>query len=89
MRPWPTRASACHSRHNKNFGIGTEVEPNTFDNPAKGDGGHLHHYADEAEVRGLLRGWRIEEVKDEEQVFGGETAPGSWHWVVVARKEGV
>ncbi|MBN1341629.1 MAG: methyltransferase domain-containing protein [Phycisphaerae bacterium] len=74
------------STRNSNYGKGVEVEPKTFDNPKKSDGAHLHHYADEAEVRDLLRNWEVEDLVDEEQTFEGKRHPNTWHWIALARK---
>ncbi|MDP6439645.1 MAG: class I SAM-dependent methyltransferase [Candidatus Brocadiia bacterium] len=75
-----------NSTRNEHYGGGTEVEPNTFDDPGKEDGCHLHHYSDESDVGDLLAGWRAESVKESEQALDGEVAPGSWHWMILARK---
>jgi tellurite methyltransferase len=74
-----------NSTRNKNCGKGTEVEDNTYDNPEKEDGQHLHHYSDECDVRDLLSNWHIESIVEaEENVYGGPY-PDSWHWKIVAR----
>lgn len=66
----------------KHYGKGTEIEPGTFLNPEKTDGGHLHHYSDEKEVMELLKDWQIISIKEE----GGKSSPDSGHWMVLARK---
>ena len=75
-----------NSTKNKHCGNGTEVEPGTFDNPEKEDGQHLHHYSDENDVRDLLSAWYIEEMKESEETLSGKLYPGSWHWMILARK---
>lgn len=75
-----------NSTHNRDFGLGTEVEPATFDNPDKIDGQHLHHYSDEEDVRALLSIFRIESLEEMEQGYAGTLMPDSWHWTVVARR---
>ncbi|MEW6752848.1 MAG: class I SAM-dependent methyltransferase [Candidatus Latescibacterota bacterium] len=75
-----------NSARNSYYGQGTEVEPGTFDNPQLGDGQHLHHYSDEADVADLLSGWRIERATEAEERLAGRVVPGSWHWMVLARK---
>ena len=67
-------------------GKGREVEPDTFDNPEKEDGRHLHHFSDEKDVNDLFSGWDIESMEDSEQTFSGKLHPGSWHWTILARK---
>jgi len=75
-----------NSTRNEYYGKGVEVEPNTFDNPEKVDGEHLHHYSDEKEVRELLGDWQIISLKEEEEIFSGKRFPNSWHWMIFARK---
>ena len=75
-----------NSTKNKHYGAGTEVEPGTFDNPEKGDGQHLHHYSDKKDVRDLLSSWDIEEMSESEETLSGKLYPGSWHWMILARK---
>jgi hypothetical protein len=75
-----------NSTKNKHYGHGTEVEPGTFDNPDKGDGQHLHHYSDEADVRDLLSDWHIERMAELEEALAGRQHPGSWHWMILATK---
>jgi SAM-dependent methyltransferase len=75
-----------NSTRNNHYGKGFEVEPNTFNNPAKADGEHPHHYSDEKEVRELMKDWRIVSIKEEEETLSDKHFPGSWHWMIFARK---
>ena len=76
-----------NSTRNKHCGGGTEVEPNTFDNPEKEDGRHLHHYSDREDAEDLLSRFHIERLEEVEQnSFKGDVFPGSWHWTILARK---
>lgn len=78
-----------NSTRNSWYGKGEEVEMNTYLNPEKGDGAHKHHYSDRAEVEELFKGWNIEGVEEFEQSLAGKKYPGSWHWLVLARKVSV
>jgi SAM-dependent methyltransferase len=75
-----------NSTQNKNYGVGNEIEPCTYDNPRRDRGHHLHHYSDETEVRSLLAGWHLEKLMHQEEKIGPTTYPGSWHWMALARK---
>ena len=75
-----------NSTHNTHCGVGRKVEPNTFDNPDKTDGQHLHHYSDAADVRDLLSRFHIESMVESEQGPPGRVIAGSWHWTILARK---
>ena len=75
-----------NSTRNEWCGKGTEVEPNTFVNPEKGDGGHEHHYSDGDEVQRLLAGWKVVRLREEEQTLAGQVYRGAWHWTILARK---
>jgi len=76
-----------NSTRNNYYGKGAEIEPNTFNNPEKADGEHLHHYSDEKEVRELLKDWRIISIKEDEETLSGKYFPDSWHWMIFARKD--
>ena len=75
------------STRNSWYGKGTEVEPNTFDNPEKEDGEHLHHFSDKKDVISLLSGWELKRMEDVEQTFSGKRQPDSWHWNILARNK--
>ena len=87
LRPDGLLCLTLNSRRNRNCGLGTEVEPDTFDNPDKIDGQHLHHYSDGQDVRALLSNFRIESLEEVEQEYAGKLIPGSWHWTVLARRK--
>ena len=76
-----------NSTRNSWCGKGTEVEPNTFGNPEKGDGQHLHHFSDEDDLTDLMSDWDIENMEESEQAFSGNRQQGSWHWTILARKK--
>ncbi len=75
-----------NSTRNTHCGGSREVEPNTFDNPNKADGQHLHHYSDEADVRDILSRFHIESMGEWEQGSPDRVIAGSWHWTILARK---
>ncbi len=75
-----------NSTRNKHYGQGTEVEPNTFLNPMKADGDLPHHYSDEEEVRALFEGWDVLRMEEQEESVAGLLDPGSYHWMILARK---
>ena len=77
-----TLISARHAT----FGEGKEVEPNTFLNPQKKDGLHLHWYSAENDVRSVLSDWSIESIDEKEEVVDGRQISGTWHWIILARK---
>ena len=86
LRPDGLLCLTLNSTRNRDFGLGIEVEPATFDNPDKIDGKHLHHYSDEQDVRALLSDFRIESLDETEQGYAGKVIPDSWHWTIIARK---
>ena len=86
LRPGGLLCLTLNSTRNRNCGLGTEVEPDTFNNPDKIDGQHLHHYSDEQDVCTLLSNFRIESLEEAEQEYSGKLIPDSWHWTVVARR---
>ena len=75
-----------NSTRNTNCGKGKEVEPNTYDNPDKVDGQHLHHYSDKTDVLDLFRRFRIKSMEEYEQGPPDGVIPGTWHWNILARK---
>ena len=87
LRPRGLIYATLNSTHNKYCGTGTEIEPYTFYNSAKEDGENLHHYSDERDAIDLLSQFKVESLKESEQrSHDGRVFPGSWHWVVLARK---
>ena len=86
LRPGGLLYLTLNSTLNKHCGVGTEVEPMTFDNPKKWDGEHLHHFSDSTEVRSLFSNWTIESMKENEEIVSGRHFAESWHWMVLVRK---
>jgi len=87
LRPEGLLCLTLNSTRNRHCGLGTEVEPDTFDNPDKIDGQHLHHYSDEEDVRALLSTFRIESLDEAEQRYAGKLISDSWHWTAVATRK--
>lgn len=75
-----------NSTRNKHYGQGTEIEPDTFLNPMKMDGDLPHHYSDEGEVKALLEDWEVVRIEEREESLAGIIDPGSYHWMILARK---
>jgi len=75
-----------NSTRNKHYGQGTEVEPDTFLNPMKADGDLPHHYSDEEEARALFEDWDVLRMEEQEESIAGLLDPGSYHWMILARK---
>ncbi len=63
------------STKNSGFGVGEEIEPNTFLS-----GGRKLHFCDAAEIVTLFKQLEIIDIRDEEQ----ETE-GSFHWHILGR----
>ena len=70
------------STKHASFGVGVEVEPGTYVNPAEAEKSHPHHYFGREEVHRYLRGFALLECRDVEQF-----RPGDYHWHILARLE--
>ena len=87
LRPRGLIYATLNSTRNKHCGIGTEIEPYTFNNPEKEDGENLHHYSDEKDAVDLLSQFDVVSLQESEQKsFEGQIFPGSWHWIACAKK---
>jgi len=75
-----------YSVRNLNYGLGTEIEPNTFLNPKKQDGDLPHHFSDEKEVRSLFESWKIVSIRETEQTLSGKIYKDTYHWMILAIK---
>ncbi len=73
------------STSHPNYGKGTEVEPNTFKGGFEGEWGNPHHYFTENELRFLLRGFDIIEMKEKRREFGYNR--GGVHWEIIAKRK--
>ena len=70
------------SKRNGNFGVGTEVAPDTWINDSNPEKAHPHCYVSAADMTRLF-GERFELMSciDNEHKFPGSK---SWHWEIVA-----
>ena len=85
-RPGGLAYLTLNSRRNKHYGRGAEIEPDTFLDPLKADGDLPHHYSDEEEVKALLEDWDVVYVREQEESLAGLVDPGSYHWMILARR---
>lgn len=69
------------SKRNANFGVGTEVAPDTFVRDGVDDKGHPHFYCSARELTELF--CAFEPLRIEDRVH---SKPGSWHWHVLAER---
>jgi tellurite methyltransferase len=67
------------SKRNARYGVGEEVEPDTFviADTEEAEQNHPHRYYDQAGVESLLSGFAIEELHDVVQL-----KPDSFHWEI-------
>jgi ubiquinone/menaquinone biosynthesis C-methylase UbiE len=63
---------------NSKFGIGTEIEKNTFISPSKRDKGVIHHFFTEEDARKLFSGFKIREFKRDIE--------HNTHWFILGEK---
>lgn len=66
------------TRHHR-FGVGNEIEPNTFVIPGDEETSHPHHYFDRTEIAHDLHDFHLLHCEDVEQ---GD--PNSYHWQILA-----
>ncbi|MFX1536738.1 MAG: class I SAM-dependent methyltransferase [Promethearchaeota archaeon] len=67
------------TRHNK-YGLGEEIEENTFIIAEEQEKSHPHHYFDIDEINQYLGEFILIKCEDREQFY-----PGSFHWYILAR----
>jgi SAM-dependent methyltransferase len=63
------------SKRNANFGIGTEVDKDTFIKQGESDKSHPHFYCNGRELLELFSGFEPLSISDKLH-----SKPGSWHW---------
>lgn len=66
------------STENTKFGRGKEIEKNTFIKSNGNDKGVLHHFFSEKEARGLFSGFKIRELRRDNE--------NNKHWFILAEK---
>ena len=71
------------SKRNANFGLGTEVAPNTFvvGDAGDGDKDHPHFYCSAGELVRLFEDFELFSLEDREHA-----SPGSYHWHLLAER---
>jgi len=79
LKPGGTYQGTMLSKRNGNYGLGTEVAPNTFVREGDDDKDHPHFYCNAAELVDLFEGFELRSLEDKLH-----TKPGSWHWHMVA-----
>ncbi|GAB4376229.1 MAG: hypothetical protein Kow00114_39830 [Kiloniellaceae bacterium] len=70
------------SKRNRNYGLGSEIAPDTFViDGAEGDKGHPHFYCNAAELVKLFEDFEPLSLFDREH-----EKPGTWHWHLLAER---
>lgn len=84
LKPGGLYQGTMLSKRRHDFGLGTEVAPDTFVRPeAGGDKSHPHFFCDAADVIALFAGFEVLELKDIDPEGAGE-----WHWHLVVERLG-
>jgi len=81
LRPGGFYQGTMLSKRNGNFGVGTEIAPNTFVRDGEGDKDHPHFYCNARELVDLFAGFELKALEDRLH-----SKPGSWHWHMVAER---
>ena len=81
LKPGGLYQGTMLSKRNRNYGVGTEVAPDTFVQDGDGDKNHPHFFCDAAGLVALFPAFELLELRD--QVH---RKPGSWHWHMVAER---
>jgi tellurite methyltransferase len=69
------------SKRNANFGVGSEIAPNTFVRDGEDDKDHPHFYCNARELVELFAGFELKALEDRQH-----SKPGSWHWHMIAER---
>ena len=69
------------STKHSHYGVGREIEKNSFVDEHDREKSTIHHYSDEEEARELLKEFQIIEIEDTDK---GD--PGSYHWKILCCK---
>ncbi len=85
LRPGGHLLCSLLSPMHKRYGLGDEIEPNTFVIPNGGETSHPHHYSDRAEVERLLENFTIHRCEDQVQPA---VRSGNGHWHIHAVLDG-
>lgn len=79
LKPGGVYQGTMLSKRNANFGLGTEVAPDTFVREGDDDKDHPHFYCNAAELVALFDGFELSYLEDKLH-----RKPGSWHWHLIA-----
>lgn len=79
LKPGGVYQGTMLSKRNGNFGLGTEVAPDTYVREGDDDKDHPHFYCNAAELVALFDGFELRSLEDKLH-----SKPGSWHWHLVA-----
>lgn len=79
LKPGGTYQGTMLSKRNGNFGLGTEVAPDTYVREGDDDKDHPHFYCNAAELVDLFSGFELRYLEDKLH-----RKPGSWHWHMIA-----
>lgn len=69
------------SKRNRNFGLGSEIAPDTFVNENESDKAHPHFYCDAAGLVALFDGFELLRLVDQPH-----KKPETWHWHMIAER---
>ena len=84
MKPGGILILSTLSTSHQNYGIGEEVELNTFKGGLPGEWGAPHHYFSRPELCEVFKGFTILELREEKRLFGYNE--GGLHWCMIVRK---
>ena len=79
LKPGAIYQGTMLSKRNANFGLGTEVAPDTFVREGDDDKDHPHFYCSAAELVDLFDRFELASLHDKVH-----RKPGSWHWHMTA-----
>ncbi|WP_299481269.1 class I SAM-dependent methyltransferase [uncultured Roseibium sp.] len=71
------------SKRNVNFGVGTEIAPDTWVREGDDDKDHPHFYCNAGELVQLFDAFELMSLDDKKH-----SKPGSWHWHMIAERTG-
>jgi tellurite methyltransferase len=81
LKPGGIYQGTMLSTRNANYGEGRAVAPDTFVIDGAEEKSHAHYYCDAARLVGLLAGFELLSLNQDEQ-----GKPGAWHWHLVAER---
>jgi tellurite methyltransferase len=81
LKPGDICQGTMLSKRNRNFGVGTEVAPDTWVREGDGDKNHPHFYCNAAELVTLFGDFELSFLEDKVH-----SKPGSWHRHLICEK---